>query len=524
MAAAVTFAAAPAAEATFHEISIREVYPGSNALPDSGYVELQMYSGGQGLVKGHALTVYDSAGATIGSFAFGANVANAANQQTILVGDSGVQAAFGVTPDLTNEAFEIRRAGGAVCWAGTIDCVAWGAFGGTTPSSSGKPADGGGIPDGTALRRTIEPLCGTLLEAGDDSGDSAADFFDAAPQPRNNATAIAEKACTGPATTIDAKPANPTKSTVASFAYHSTAAATAFECKLDAAAFAGCSSGEIEYAGPLADGTHSFQVRARDAAENLGTATLYKWRIDTVAPTALIDTHPADPSAGGTATFTYHASETGAKFQCSLVAVAAVDAFSECAASGKTYKELADGEYRFAVQATDAAANQGLAASFEWTVDNSLGDTTPPDTAIDSAPPDPSSQSTASFSYHSTETGSTFECRLEGAAFSPCPASGIEYSGLENGSHSFFVRAIDASTNVDPTPAGYTFAVALPQPPIVQPPLAPAAFPAPPPAVVGPPAAPTRRKRHCKRRRHASAHAARRRCSRHHAGSKGRAR
>jgi len=129
--------AAPA-HATFHLISIREVYPGSVAKPDSGYVELQMYSPGQNFVKGHALTVYDAKGSIAGTFSFPANVAS---QQTILIGDSGVQAAFGVAPDLSSENLVLAAAGGAACWAGSIDCVSWGAFTGSTPSASGSPAD-----------------------------------------------------------------------------------------------------------------------------------------------------------------------------------------------------------------------------------------------------------------------------------------------------------------------------------------------------------------------------------------------
>jgi hypothetical protein len=515
LAAAVALVAVPAAEASFHEMSIREVYPGSTAAPDSGYVELQMYASGQNFVGGHGLTVYDAAGKALGTFTFSGDVANGANQQTILIGDSGVQGAFAMTPDLIAASLEIRRAGGAACWAGTIDCVSWGSFGGTTPAPSGSPADAGGIPEGMALRRTVEPQCPTLLEAVDDSNDSADDLVDATPLPRNNAAAITEKPCSGPATTIDAKPKDPTQLTAAAFSYHSTAAATSFECKLDAAAFAGCAAGGIEYPGPLVEGQHSFQVRAKDASEHLGPAALYSWRVDTTAPTAQIDTHPTDPSPGTSVTFAYHASETGASFECSLVAAAAADAFSSCPAKGMTYSALADGEYRFAVRATDAATNQGGAASFEWSVDNSLADTTPPDTMIDSAPPDPSSQPTASFAYHSTESGSTFECRLDGADFSSCPAGGIEYGGLGDGSHTFFVRATDASANVDPTPAGYTFAVTLPQPPLSLPPAV-----APLAAAVVPPATPNHRTRRCRRRRHAAAHSARRRCHRH-AGSRG---
>jgi len=453
---------APAASASFHLISIREAYPGSAASPDSGYVELQMYASGQQFVKGHSLTLYDAEGSLTGTFALSSNVASGASQATVLVGDSGVEGAFGVAPDLADAGFALAAAGGAACWAG-LDCVSWGGFTGSTSSASGEPADPLGVPDGMALRRSIAPGCSTLLEAADDSGDSATDFADAAPAPRNNASAIVEEACPAPSATIDAKPANPTNGTSASFTYHSTPAGAEFECRLDAAAFASCASEGIAYPGPLADGSHNFRVRAKNG-DGTGAAALYTWTVDTTPPTAILDSHPEDPSPGASASFKYHASEVGSSFECSLAESGAGDSFSSCSSAGRTYTELADGAYTFKVRAEDAVGNLGMATAFEWTVENAIPDTTPPETAIDSAPPDPSSSSTALFAYHSTEPGSSFECKLDTAVFAPCASGGIEYTGLAGGSHSFQVRAIDPSENVDPTPAGYSFDVVLASP------------------------------------------------------------
>jgi len=42
--------APPVADATFHLMRIREVYPGSAANPGAEYVELQMYASGQNFV------------------------------------------------------------------------------------------------------------------------------------------------------------------------------------------------------------------------------------------------------------------------------------------------------------------------------------------------------------------------------------------------------------------------------------------------------------------------------------------
>lgn len=60
-AAAAALLATPAG-ATFHEMSIREVYPAG----DAGYVELQMWAGGQNFVGGHHLVVYGAGGADRG--------------------------------------------------------------------------------------------------------------------------------------------------------------------------------------------------------------------------------------------------------------------------------------------------------------------------------------------------------------------------------------------------------------------------------------------------------------------------
>lgn len=481
-AAALALLLAPAASATFHLIKVREVHPSSG---QDSYVELQMYAGSQTFLNGHAVTVYDAAGALVHSSTFSSGVANGLNQATVLIGDSGVQSSFGVAPDLVDSSLAIPAAGGAACWnAGGLpaDCVAWGNFSGgvalqtATGATVGSPASPGGITAGKAIRRSIEPGCPTLLEEADDSDSSATDFGEVTPAPRNNASAIVETTCAGaPNTAIDDRPPAVTNSASAAFTYEAPTA-TSYECRLGAAAFASCPETGIEYTA-LADGTYTFQVRGRNASGPDPTPASYSWRVDTAPPAATIDQKPADPSNGASVTFTYHSSETNSKFQCSLAPEGQADAFSSCTAT-KTYTGLADGTYTFKVMATDPAGNQQVTpTAYSWTVDNSLADTTPPQTSIDSHPPDPSASPDAAFTYSSNEAGSAFECSLDGAALSACPAGGISYSGLASGSHSFQVRAIDTSANADPSPAGFSFQVVLA--PVVL--LPPPAAPAPPP-------------------------------------------
>lgn len=65
-----------------------------------------------------------------------------------------------------------------------------------------------------------------------------------------------------------------------------------------------------------------------------------------------------------------------------------------------------------------------------------------------SEPPNPTTQTTASFTFSTNDDVSTVRCSLDGAAFGLCTsATTASYSGLGSGSHTFTVEAIDASGN-----------------------------------------------------------------------------
>lgn len=74
----------PTASATFHRMSIREVYPGTTSEPGAEYVELQMWSSGQDLVGGHTLRTYDSGG-TPTATVLPSDVPSGANQSLSLI-------------------------------------------------------------------------------------------------------------------------------------------------------------------------------------------------------------------------------------------------------------------------------------------------------------------------------------------------------------------------------------------------------------------------------------------------------
>ena len=123
-----------------------------------------------------------------------------------------------------------------------------------------------------------------------------------------------------------------------------------------------------------------------------------------------------------------------------------------------------------------AAAAGKVAAVQALTVAAPPTDTTPPETAIDSAPTGTVTVTDATISFSASEPDARFECSLDGALFTACtpPAA---YSGLANGTHIFDVRAIDAAGNVDSSPARAGW--------VVEPPVAPLTPTPSPPAVGG---------------------------------------
>ncbi|HEV8694683.1 MAG TPA: FG-GAP-like repeat-containing protein [Lysobacter sp.] len=173
--------------ATFHLMKIVEIFPGTPAAPAAQYVVIQMYASGQNLVGGHQITVFNAAGTLVATFTFTSNVSNGANQAKILIATPQAEAFFGLNADLEMNA-AIMAAGGKVCFADTIDCVAWGAYTGS-PTGVGTPFNvGGGLASGRAAVRRLD-IAGsaTVLDAGDDTNNCATDFVSGLPAPRNNA-------------------------------------------------------------------------------------------------------------------------------------------------------------------------------------------------------------------------------------------------------------------------------------------------------------------------------------------------
>jgi hypothetical protein len=258
-----------------------------------------------------------------------------------------------------------------------------------------------------------------------------------------------------PAPSITAKPANPTNQTAASFSFTDSEASASFLCSLDNSEFAACTTPQ-NYTGPLVAGSHMFKVEAKDTAGNVGPATSYTWTIDLTPPPApSITAKPANPTNVTSPNFGFTDSEASATFLCKLDG----SSFAACSSPQSYAGPLSAGSHTFSVEAKDTAGNVGPATSYTWTIDL----TPPAAPSITSGPPSLSSSSSATFAFSDTEAGVSFVCQLDIGVFATC-TSPKNYSGVSDGSRTFYVAAVDAAGNMS-SPASYTWTVDTTPPP-----------------------------------------------------------
>ena len=187
---------------------------------------------------------------------------------------------------------------------------------------------------------------------------------------------------TAPVVEVTAGPPAFASSASASFEFSASEPVRGYECALDDAAFASCSS-PARYGG-LTDGAHAFRVRATDVAGNAGNPWTRTWTVDTRPPETTLRSGPAGTTAATAASFSFEADEPGTTFGCSLDGAA----FAPCS-SPADYASLGPGTHVFRVRASDAAGNVDASpATRSWTVEASPSPPGPPPPP----PPPPSPQ------------------------------------------------------------------------------------------------------------------------------------
>ena len=253
-----------------------------------------------------------------------------------------------------------------------------------------------------------------------------------------------------PDTQILSGPAGAVASTTATFTFISPDAGggATFQCALDGAAFAACTSPRTYNS--LGEGMHSFSVRVRDAVGNFDPSPADRsWMVDLTPPNTTIVDGPTGLVPVASASFTFTSNEAGSTFACSLDGAPFAPCMSPFAATG-----LAQGNHAFAVRATDAAGHDDpTPASRMWTVD-----TVAPDIAITSPGAGTTSGPRVVFSF--TVSDGAVACSLDGGGFAAC-ASPFAVN-LPAAAHQFAVRATDAAGNVTTVTRAWTVACSAP--------------------------------------------------------------
>lgn len=169
--------------------------------------------------------------------------------------------------------------------------------------------------------------------------------------------------------TITSGPAALASSTTASFAFSGPEAGLSYSCSIDGAAFASCTSPK-SYSG-LAQGNHTFAVRASDAAGNTGAPTTpWSWQVDTVAPAApTLTAKPSNPTSTATNDFAWTSAESGGSSECSLEN----GSWFTCTSPYRWVINTGNyGQHQFAVRSRDAAGNASTATQYTFKYEKGL--------------------------------------------------------------------------------------------------------------------------------------------------------
>jgi hypothetical protein len=207
-----------------------------------------------------------------------------------------------------------------------------------------------------------------------------------------------------------------------------------FECSLDGAAFAACTS-PLGLSG-LSDGPHELAVRAVGTAGPDPSPATRAWVVDAIAPVVTITGTPTNPSNVTTPQFTFTANEP-ATFQCQVDGVVA---FTACSSPFQA-PTLANGNRTFRVRATDTVGNLGNTATFSWVVD-----TVAPTVTITSQPAALSNNSSPTVAFTTAGGAVATTCQLDAATPVAC-TSPHTFASVADGIHTITVRATDAANN-----------------------------------------------------------------------------
>ncbi|HZB22679.1 MAG TPA: Ig-like domain-containing protein, partial [Gaiellaceae bacterium] len=261
-----------------------------------------------------------------------------------------------------------------------------------------------------------------------------------------------------PETTLLTNPGNPSADASPMFTFESDEPGAVFECSVDGGVWSTCATPNTTVA--LADGTHTFEVRAVDLAGNVdATSASWTWLVDTTAPVATMD----DPGANlrGTVGLSSSQSDPGGAAASGIANVV----YQYSVADANTWVPVAavpwdttvpnDGLYDVRVVVTDNAGNETQSAAVEdRRIDNS-----PPVTAIDD--PGANLRSTVTLTGSASDSGSgvaqvSFEYSVDGSSWTLLPGASdnsapyefaFDTTSLADGLYFFRTTATDIAGN-----------------------------------------------------------------------------
>ncbi len=237
------------------------------------------------------------------------------------------------------------------------------------------------------------------------------------------------------------------KSLTPTFAFSSPDGTATFRCSIDNGPYVVCTSPRTLEA--LTNGSHTFRVRAVDAAGNQdATPAEWTWTVDSIAPAKPVITDPLasaalsvnKPPITGTAE---PLSTVTVRVDGSAIGTTATDisgnwSFTPSAA-------IADGPRLLTATATDAAQNiSPLSTAVPVTID-----AVDPAVTITGKPASLSNDTTPNFDFEASEDA-TFRCSLDSPSYIACGSGFFELTGsssyqtaLSQGAHTFKVIATD---------------------------------------------------------------------------------
>jgi hypothetical protein len=243
---------------------------------------------------------------------------------------------------------------------------------------------------------------------------------------------------------LGAHPPASAAATSATFTYTSSVSGAGYQCRLvplgaDVPLWGPCDPSGASFT-DLAEGGYRFDVRARDAADEVSyPAAGWFFRVDTTGPTVAFSSAPAINTRSESATFRFEPEEliTGS-MSCTIDGKAI-----GCANGRVKLPRVATGDHTLTVKATDVAGNAGT-TSFDWMVDR-----TRPQVGILDAPNKLSSNPVSAFNLWSNEGPGFFGCSLDGSPAMPCFGA-PNFTNLNEGRHTLKVWSVDLAYNESP--------------------------------------------------------------------------